>query len=123
MTSRKKLSISLVFLAAAIIVLMVIVGVARSQEGTVDVDLRWDASAGVTGYKIYMSTDNGTSWSVPVDVGNTLNHTYTGVPDIGLILFRVSAYNTQGESIRFWSGAWYCEDWKPVLAPTGTGIN
>ena len=88
-----------------------------------NVNLTWDGSTGATGYNVYMSTDNGTSWCTPQDVGNVVIYTYTGVPDTGLVLFRISAYNTQGEYIRYWSGAWYCEDWKPILSPSGAGIN
>ena len=87
-----------------------------------DINLKWDASTGATGYNIYMSTDDGISWCTPQDAGDAVTYTYLGVPATGLILFRVSAYNTQGEYIRYWSGAWYCEDWKPLQSPAGAGV-
>jgi len=87
-----------------------------------DVKLTWDPSQNATGYRVYMSTDRGQTWDAGVDVGNTTTHTYIGVPDIGLILFRVSAYNSQANSIRYNAGAWYCAEWVPPTVPTGTGV-
>jgi hypothetical protein len=87
-----------------------------------DVVLRWDASIGATGYKIYKSEDNGVTWGTGLDVGNVTTHTYTNVIETKLVLFRISAYNASVESIRLWSGAWYDHRLKPVMAPTGAGI-
>ena len=86
-----------------------------------DVTLKWDASANATGYKIYQSTDNGSSWDSGTDVGDVLTYTLSGVPDSGLVLFKVSAYNSQGEAVRSWSGAWYNGSWK-LDDPSGAGI-
>ena len=72
-----------------------------------DLNLKWEASQGATGYKLYMSTDMGTTWQAPQDVGNVLTYTYVGVPDNVLVLFRVSAYNAVGEIITTDRGAWY----------------
>jgi len=87
-----------------------------------DVKLNWDPSTGATGYKVYMSTDKGTTWTTGTDVGNVTTYTYMNVPDTGLVMFRVSAYNTQSESIRFEAGVWYCKDWMPPKDPTGIGV-
>ena len=57
-----------------------------------DVDLKWDAVTGATGYKIYMSVDNCVTWLAPKDVGNVLTYIYTGVPDTVLVHFKASAY-------------------------------
>ena len=86
-----------------------------------DVNLTWDVSSGATGYKIYQTVDNGLTWDAGVDVGNVTVYTKTAVPDSGLVLFRVSAYNAQGEAVRSWSGAWYNGDWK-LDSPSGAGI-
>lgn len=87
-----------------------------------DVSLSWDASADAAGYKIYVSADNGATWDAGTDVGNVTGHTYPGVPEDGLILFRVGAYNSQGETIRYEAGAWYNGAWTPPLAASGLGI-
>jgi len=87
-----------------------------------EVNLTWDTSPGATGYKLYMSTDSGQTWTGEMDVAKVITYAYPSVPDSGLVLFRVSAYNSVGESIRYWSGAWYCGDWKPVESPGGAGI-
>lgn len=87
-----------------------------------NVTLEWNPSSGATGYKIYKSTDLGVTWSTPVDVGNVLTYTYLNVEENTLILFRASAYNASGESIRSWSGAWFDNRKKPVDPPSGQGI-
>jgi hypothetical protein len=87
-----------------------------------DVTLKWDASAGATGYKIQKSVDLGVTWSAAVDVGNVTTYTYSSVEENVLVIFRASAYNAVGESIRTWSGAWFDSRKKPVSAPSGQGI-
>jgi len=87
-----------------------------------DVVLKWDASTGATGYKIHKSIDQGVTWSTAIDVGNVTTYTYTSVEENTLVLFRASAYNAVGESVRTWSGAWYDHRNKPLPAPSGTGI-
>lgn len=88
-----------------------------------DVSLKWDAVGGeVTGYNLYMSTDQGVTWLPPVHVGNITEYTYTGVPDTGLCLFRVAAYNVYGETVQTAWGVWYCGDWLPPLAAKGLTI-
>lgn len=88
-----------------------------------DVPLKWDPAQGATGYKIYLSQDQGVTWSTPLDVGNVTAFTYTGAPEDKLLLFRSSAYNEGGEAVRTWSGAWYDHRKKPLTPPTGQGIN
>ena len=85
-----------------------------------DIDLNWDVSDGAVGYKVYQSVDTGQTWD---EVGDVVACTTPlVVPDSGLVLFRVSAYNNQGEVIRCDAGAWYNGDWTPPAQPTGTGI-
>ena len=88
-----------------------------------DLPMAWDASAGATGYKVYVSVDNGATWDAGVDVGNVTTYTYLNVPEDGLILFRVSAYNTSGaEGIRYKRYLAYDGTAGPPPAPTGFGM-
>ena len=100
------------------LIMMIVASIAHSA----DVNLSWDASAGATGYKVYMSTDQGLTWGGVQDVGNVIVYTYLAIPNTGLILFRVSAYNAQDENIRTDAGAWYNGDWVPPVVPSGIGI-
>jgi hypothetical protein len=88
-----------------------------------DVVLRWDAVTGATGYKIYQSTNLGSTWSTGTDVGNVTTRTVTGVIETGMVLFRISAYDANGEQVRTWSGAWYDHTKRPIATPGGAGIN
>jgi len=87
-----------------------------------DLNLSWDPSTGATGYKVYMSTDQGTTWDAGIDVGLVTAYTYLAVPDSGLVLFRVESYNANGNALRSDAGAWYNGDWVPPTAPSGSGI-
>jgi len=87
-----------------------------------DVTLKWEASAEATGYKVYKSLDTGATWDAGIDVGNVTTYVYIGVEETGLVLFRVSAYNTSGETISTWSGAWYNKLWQPPLSAQGLGV-
>lgn len=87
-----------------------------------DVDLKWDAVTGATGYKVYKSEDNGATWGVPVDVGNVTTHKWLSVTDTKMVLFRVSVYSGTSESIRLWSGAWWDSRLKPLTSPGGNSI-
>lgn len=84
-----------------------------------DVFLVWEPAQYVTGYKIYRSVDNGVTWDAGIDVGNVTEYTYLAVPDSGLNLFRVSAYNAYGEVINSWAGSWFNGDWSPPTNATG----
>jgi hypothetical protein len=87
-----------------------------------DITLSWDAVQDATGYKIYASVDMGITWDAGFDVGNVTTHVCLTQPDSGLILYRVSAYNDQGEAIRFEAGAWYNGSWRPPDKVRGSGI-
>ena len=110
----------LLVLIAVLFLLVGYIGFANAA----DVKLAWDANSesDLAGYKVYMSVDHGATWAPGVDVGSVTAHTYPDVSDTGLILFRVSAYNTYGETIRYEAGAWYCKDFLPVLAPSCAGV-
>jgi len=90
-------------------ILIFSIGIAQAAEVT----LKWEASADATGYKVYKSLDSGTTWDAGVDVGDVTEYIYTGVEETGLVLFRVSAYNSFGETISYWSGAFYNHLWLP----------
>lgn len=87
-----------------------------------DVHVKWDASPGATGYKLYSSDDLGVTWTDGIDVGPETDHVITDVPDTGIILFRASAYNANGEAVRYDSGVWHCGDCIPPKQPTGIGV-
>ena len=90
-----------------------------------DVSLRWDEAAGADTYDIQISSDLGTTWTV-VPGGNDITGTTVtvqGVADTGLMLFRVKAQNTQGETIRTDAGVWYNGVWKRPGAATNIGVN
>ena len=106
-------------------VLSLIAGILFLMVGTVfaaDVNLKWDAVDGATGYNIYKSLDNGVTWDAGTDIGAGTTYAYTNVEETGLVLFRVSAYNVTGEAIRYWSGAWYDKTKMPPDDPGGAGI-
>jgi len=105
-----------------LILLFAICMIISTEAFAADVDLGWESVESATGYKLYMSEDSGATWSAPIDVGDVITFTYSGVPIDKLVLFRVSAYNDNGETIRLWSGAWYNELWKPPQAAIGLGI-
>jgi hypothetical protein len=87
-----------------------------------DVSLKWDPSEGATGYKVQKSLDLGVTWSTGIDVGSVTTFVFKNVEENVLVLFRASAYNAAGESIRTWSGAWFDARKKPVSPPSGQGI-
>ncbi len=88
-----------------------------------DVNLRWDAVAGATGYKIYMSLDNCATWLASKDVGNVLTYTYVGVSDTVLVHFKVSAYKVGGiETLSNFMGAWWDSRLMPLGNPVGLGV-
>ena len=41
------------------------------------------------------------------DAGNVLTTQLLNIPDTGLILFRIGAVNSAGETIRYQAGAWF----------------
>lgn len=105
-----------------IIILTTIFVLIPSLVFSADVTLKWDISERATGYKIYKSLDLGITWLTPIDVGNVLTYTYTNIEENTLILFKASAYNIVGESVRTWSGAWFDNRKKPILSPSSQGI-
>jgi len=87
-----------------------------------EVPLAWDKSDGALGYKVYMSTDLGTTWNEPIDVGDVLTYVYTDVPSTKRVLFRISAYNNEAEVVRFDAGVWYKGDAKPPKFVSSLGV-
>ena len=94
-----------------------------------DCTFSWKASTGATGYYLEYSLDHGVTWTgkkttgpLTPDAAGEVSWIYTGVPETGLVLFRVAATNASSESIRLEAGAWYNHLWKPVVAPGGAVI-
>jgi len=96
--------------------------VVGSLSFAADVTLTWDAVAGATGYKLYMSTDQGVSWDPGTDVGDVTTYAVAGVVEDRLVMWRASAYNASNEAIRFEAGVWYDHRLKPVNPTGGLGI-
>ena len=115
----------------AILVSLLFVGIAQAS----DLPLFWTAPVSnggpaVTGYKIYMSTSVDSTktppvvtWAAGVDVGNITSYVYKNVPDTGLVLFMISAYNVNGETINRWAGPWWDGTKQPLGNPTASGIS
>lgn len=87
-----------------------------------DFTLKWDASVGATGYRIYRSVDLGATWTMVQEVGNVTEFALTGQPDT-LTLYRCSAFNGTGEAVRYTAGVFnWASAPKPPAQPSGTGI-
>lgn len=71
-------------------------------NGQVYVEYSAPASNGgraITGYSIQYSSNGGSTWSSPVDSGNDLNHTVTGLSNGTGYVFRVYARNIGGDGL------------------------
>ena len=106
-----------------IVYAMAMMLLAISSASAATLPAKWDAVPGATGYRVYMSIDLGKTW-VKIDkdiTGTTL--TISNVPDTGLVLFRVGAFDTNGEAITMECGSWYNGSWKLLGNPyyLGTG--
>ena len=86
------------------------------------VPLKWDTALGATGYKIYQSVNAGQTWTLVQDVGNVLSYTILNAPDTGLVLYRLGAYNAQGEVVRTNAGAWFNGALTLPGNPGGVGV-
>ena len=88
-----------------------------------DVKLAWDPVTGAASYKIYMSTDQGVTWTSGINVGNVTTYTYTGVSDTVQVLFKASAIGPNGaESVGHWYGVFWDSRKKPLDVPYGLGV-
>ena len=95
-----------------------------------DATLSWESVDNAIGYKLYQSIDYGVTWSEPLNVTDTpVEATYmviekaiTNVPESGVVLFKVSAYNENHETVSHWQGAWFNYQWLPIDPPTGLGV-
>jgi hypothetical protein len=86
-----------------------------------DLTLSWDAMENASGYTVERSIDSGATWEKVADV--TANSVaLSAQPDSGLALYRVGAYNGQGEVTRTYSGAWYNGDWLLPGMTSGVGV-
>ena len=106
-----------------IIIALIFALISVTTAMAADVALQWEPVAEATGYKLYLSEDMGSTWDTPIDVGNVTTTVYPNVPEDKMVLFRVGAYNTNGETVRTWSGAWYNKLWQPPTDTKGLGIN
>lgn len=107
---------------ALVIVWSVALLVVVSMSWAAEVTLNWDAVPGATGYKLYMSTDQGQTWDTGLDVGDVTTYAVAGVVEDRLVMWRASAYNASNEAIRFEAGVWYDHRLKPVNPTSGLGV-
>lgn len=105
-----------------IVILIIVFMLVATSALAADVHLRWDATQGATGYKIYMSTDGRQTWDAGVDVGNVTEKIFTGVPETGSVDFKIGAYNPGSEMVADWRGAWYDHTKIPPGYAGGLGI-
>ncbi len=78
--------------------LLFALGFAVSAASAGSVIVAWDASANATGYRVYWGTSPGVYGPTPVDVGNVLETTISGLSDCTTYYFSVKAYNSAGDS-------------------------
>ena len=76
----------------------------------------WSPVAGATSYTVEKSVNNGTTWTVAETGLTTTSYTYVGT-ETGLVIFRVSACNSNGCGVRAGDGLWHNEAWVPPLVP------
>lgn len=90
-----------------------------------DVELAWDASesAGVVGYKLYFHTDPDLTQRLngyPIDVGNVLQYTVTGLPDGVGHYITATAYDAANFESAF-SNIAYSPGFTKPSPPSGLG--
>jgi len=84
------------------------------------ITLSWNASDGATGYHIYVSQDYGNTWLLAADLSDQPLPTSTSIdaPEGQLVLYRVAAYNANGEVAQYIQEVWY----KSALLPGRPGV-
>ena len=80
----------------------------------------WSPATGATSYKVEKTVDQGATWTL-VASPTTPTYAYTGT-ETGLVLFRVSACNANGCTVRSADGLWHNEAWQPPSAATNLGV-
>jgi len=95
-----------------------------SMAMAAEVTILWNTQANVTGFKVEQSLDLGVTWDVVKDVVDPIatSTVIANVPETGLVLFRVVAYNDVSKAIRYEAGPWYNHLWVPIPPPAGVGI-
>ncbi len=101
-------------LIAGILGILMLAVVAQGADKTV----AWDAVAGVSGYRISISTDNGVTWTQVADVPAGTTEAVITVSDTGMTLIRASSYNNIGEAVGTTTGVWFNPSWEISAVPT-----
>lgn len=81
----------------------------------------WAPSTGATSYKLEKSADNGSTWTVVNAAIATTSFAYTGT-EPALVLFRVSACNSNGCTVRSGDGFWHDESKTPPASPSSLAV-
>ena len=76
-------------------------GLSATANGSTQIDLSWtapssDGGASISGYKIEVSSDSGTSWTDLVANNTTTTYSHTGLSAGTTRHYRVSAINSVG---------------------------
>lgn len=80
--------------------------------------MTWSAVPGATTYKVEQSADNGVTWTIVGGPLTTPGLVITNGTEPGLVLFRVSACNSNGCTVRSGDGLWHNEAWAPPAMAT-----
>ncbi|NOY13793.1 MAG: fibronectin type III domain-containing protein, partial [Deltaproteobacteria bacterium] len=116
-----------------ILLVLIILLAAGSPAFSQDVTLSWDASptAGVVGYKVYYKPNNSTlpfdgsganEGLSPLDVGDQLTATLTGLADNSIYYFAVTAYDAAGNESSFSNIV--TNSWVPeLLSPANQAVD
>ena len=91
--------------------------------------LSWDPVATATGYGVEQSINAGATWTaVTPSAGPTCGGTpircaaTVTAPATGLALYRISASNAVGTTVRFTAGLWICESCAPPPQAVNIGV-
>lgn len=80
----------------------------------------WTAVSGATSYKVEKSIDTGATWTLVASPA-VPTYVYVGT-ETNMTIFRVSACNAAGCTMRAASGVWHNEVWQPLSQPSNLGV-
>jgi chitinase len=110
MVQKKMIALPGFLVSRTVLVALLALAVLLTFESAcfaVTVTLRWGASTGATGYRVYYRADSSTlplsgtgavQGSSPINVGNQTTATISGLDPAHSYYFAVTAYNSAGES-------------------------
>lgn len=89
-----------------------------------DITVKWDAANGATSYEIEMqdTTQPDPVWVQVKAVADVTETLLEGIPENGLMLFRVISVNANGKTVNANAGAWYDKTKQIPSKTQGFGI-